>query len=316
MRHIGYPLLLGVLLLPSISYAAESTFFGPIVPEQCHACPCGFAGVLEIMRHVMNFAVTFGVIVLTVVIAWAGLTYIVSATNPENRRKANGLITGAIIGIVLVLSSWLIIDFVMRTLYSGAEGNAGKFGPWNSILAEDADWCIESKETSPLFGELPFTPEAPEVTPTTPGGTPPAGGGTGTNCPAADPAKMVAFPASATSGGAERATAETVRNFLAMREAALADGINLKVTDGYRPESEQVALWNSRGSGDVAKPCSLGGNGSNHNSGVAIDISIGCSNGQSSCSTAQYKWLKQNGGKWNFRNALPNDPVHWSPSGR
>lgn len=173
MRCIGITLLLGILLLPSISYAAESTFFGPIVPQECHSCPCGFAGVLEIMRHLMNFAVTFGVIVLTVVIAWAGLMYILSATNPESRSKANGLITGAIIGIVLVLSSWLIIDFVMRTLYSGAEGNAGKFGPWNSILAEDADWCIEPQKTNPLFDSLPFTPgKGPVVNPTNPDANP------------------------------------------------------------------------------------------------------------------------------------------------
>lgn len=173
MRRIGYTILLGALLLPSVSYAAESTFFGPIVPAQCHSCPCGFAGVLEIMRHLMNFAITFGVIVLTVVIAWGGFMYILSVANPENRRQANSLITGAIIGIVLVLSSWLIVDFVMRMLYSGAEGNAGKFGPWNSILAEDADWCIEPQKTSPLFGDLPFTPgQGPVVNPTDPDANP------------------------------------------------------------------------------------------------------------------------------------------------
>lgn len=318
MRRIIISLaLLGILLLPSLSYAAESTFFGPIVPKECHSCPCGFAGVLEIMRHLMNFAVTFGVVVLTIVVAYAGLMYIMSAANPENRRQANGLITGAIIGMVLVLSSWLIIDFVMRTLYSGADGTAGKFGPWNSILAEDADWCIEPQKTNPLFDSLPFTPgQGPTVEPTNPSQNPNPSGGSGANCPAASPEGMVAFPAAATSGGTERATAATVQNFLAMREAALKEGINLKVTDGYRPESEQVSLWNNRGNGDVAKPCSLGGNGSNHNSGVAIDIAVGCSNGQTSCNTAQYQWLKANGAKWNFRNALPNDPVHWSPSGR
>lgn len=172
MRRIIISLaLLGILLLPSLSYAAESTFFGPIVPEECHSCPCGFAGILEIMRHLMNFAVTFGVVVLTTVVAYAGLMYIMSAANPENRRQANGLITGAIIGMVLVLSSWLIIDFVMRTLYSGADGTAGKFGPWNSILAENADWCIEPQKTNPLFDNLPFAP-GPKVDPTNPAPNP------------------------------------------------------------------------------------------------------------------------------------------------
>ena len=45
-----------------------------------------------------------------------------------------------IAGLVLVLGSWLIIDFIMRAAYSGPDGTEGKFGPWNSILAESADF--------------------------------------------------------------------------------------------------------------------------------------------------------------------------------
>jgi len=156
-----------LLILPGSAKAAESTFFGPIVPAECQSCPCGFAGVLEIMRHLMNFAVTLGVIVLTIMIAWGGLMYILSVANPENRRQANATITGALIGIALVLSSWLIIDFVMRTLYSGPDGSEGKFGPWNSILAEEANWCIEAKQGKPIFGDISipaFDPPTPVPT--------------------------------------------------------------------------------------------------------------------------------------------------------
>lgn len=167
MRSLLGGALVLLLLIPQAVSAA--TFFGPIVPKECHTCPCGFAGVLEIARHLMNFAVTFGVIVLTIMIAWGGFLYILSAVNPESRSKANSLITGAVIGIVLVLTSWLIIDFVMRTLYSGADGAGGKFGPWNSILAEEASWCIAARETSPLFDSLPFSPgTGPQVVPTNP----------------------------------------------------------------------------------------------------------------------------------------------------
>lgn len=174
MRKSVSILLLGFFLLVAQPVsAAESTFFGPIVPTQCQSCPCGFAGVLEVARHLMNFAITFGVIVLTIMIAYGGLMYILSVANPENRRQANSLITGAVIGMVLILSSWLIVDFVMRSLYSGPDGTEGKFGPWNSILATNADWCIVAKQTKPLFDSIPFSPnQGPSTNPTNPSPNP------------------------------------------------------------------------------------------------------------------------------------------------
>lgn len=162
---IAIIVFLGVFLIASpAAYAAESTFFAPIVPTECQSCPCGYAGVLEIIRHLTNFAVSFGVIVVTIMLAWGGFMYIVSVANPENRRQANSLISGAVIGLLLVLGSWLIIDFIMRAAYSGPDGTEGKFGPWNSILAESADFCIVAKQTKPLFSGLDFS--GPSTNPT------------------------------------------------------------------------------------------------------------------------------------------------------
>ncbi|HYF29172.1 MAG TPA: pilin [Candidatus Paceibacterota bacterium] len=167
MRTLLITLLITAALgLAAPAYAAESTFFGPIVPEECQSCPCGFAGVLEIARHLMNFAVSFGIIVLTIMLVWGGILFIASAVNPESRSKAKSLLGGAFIGMALILTSWLIVDFVMRALYSGPAGIEGKFGPWNSILAEDADWCIAAKEGKGFF-EIPFMPlDAPNAEPT------------------------------------------------------------------------------------------------------------------------------------------------------
>ncbi len=150
--------------------------------------------------------------------------------------------------------------------------------------------------------------------------TPPAETGSGANCPAAAPSAMVALPSGDVVGGTGLATPATVQNYIAMRAAALQAGFDLKVSSAYRSDATQVQLWNQYcssgtcGATKVAKPCSLGGNGSNHNSGEALDLTDGCHNGQS-CSSPAYNWLKTNGGRWNFRNAVPTDPVHWSPDG-
>lgn len=295
-----FPLaLLTLLLIPSDAFAQ----FGPIVPEVCRTCACGFGGVMAIIQNLVNFIIAIAIIFATIILAWGGGLYILSPMNPESRSTANKMLINAVIGIVVVLSAWLIVDFVMKTLYGG------QFGPWNSILYDsrgEVASCLTAKENNPLFsGNILAVPG--------PGG----GGGSGSNCPVPDESTMVSFPNSVLVGGSGKATQATVDNFMRMRQEALGAGIDLKVTSAYRSDARQVELWNNRGANqDVARPCSLGGGGSNHNSGEAVDINVGCSNGQSNCNTPAYNWLKTNGGRYGFRNALPNDPVHWSPSGR
>jgi len=69
-------------------------------------------------------------------IVFAGWLWMTSAATPANREKANHVLTNAIVGFLIVLSSWLVIDFFMKTLY----GNKN-FGPWSSIL-KGGDTCI------------------------------------------------------------------------------------------------------------------------------------------------------------------------------
>ena len=315
--------LLGVLL-PQPAEAAPVNFFGPIVPEACKCDDIEFEGkivssapaygcVLQIIQNIIRFAITLGIVLATLALVYAGFVWMTSRGNPEKISRGRTMLLNVFIGLAVLLGAWLLVDFVMKTLYT----EPTEFGPWNSILAPVGDSsgvCLNPRNPSALvsgFAVLPISTNPPPASTGT-------GAGTGSNCPAADPSSMQAFPASATDGEAEKATPTTVQNFLAMQKAAAQAGITLKVTDGYRSDAEQVQLWNryNQDSSQVAKPCSLGGSGSNHNSGTALDIAVGCAKTNSSCNSPAYRWLKENGGKWGFRNNLPNDVVHWSPSGR
>lgn len=318
---------------PLVAHAATANFFGPIVPEECNCEDVGgkqtapsYGCVLATLQNAVNFAISLGVIAATLVLAYAGFTWMMSGGNPEKRSQGRTMLINVAIGLAIVLSAWLIVDFIMKNLYDpGTSAHEVQFGPWYSILrGDEGTMCIliVEQQTIPgllgglATGVLGGSQGSNAGGGSGNGGSGGGGGGSGANCPAADPSTMVAFPSSVVNGDPEKATATTVQNFLNMRAAALRDGINLKVTDGYRPESEQVYLWNNRGRiGAVARPCTMGGNGSNHNSGEAIDIAVGCSNGNSNCNTAAYRWLQQNGGTYHFRNAVRSDPVHWSPSG-
>ncbi len=286
----------------------------PACPE---GAPLSFGAIMEIAQRFINVGISFGVLIFTIIIAWAGFLFIISGVNPEARSSAKKMLGNAAIGLLITLTAWLIVDFVMKTLYSGPEGTEGAFGPWNSILG-NGPACVVATTVQPLFSGSITAAQLEalsdwETTTTSTGGS---------NCPAAPESGMVAFSSSVTQGGVEKATPETVRNFLAMRTVALAADIDIKVSDGYRSESEQIFLWNkfcssgTCGARKVGKPCTLGGNGSNHNSGKALDLTVGCSNGVSNCNTKAYNWLKANGSRWSLQNSLPTDPPHWSPSGR
>lgn len=136
--------LLAVIPLPALAQ------FGPIVPEVCKTCACGFGGVLAIIQNVVNFIIAISIIIATLIMVWAGGLYIMSSTNPESRSTANKMLLNAVIGIMIVLSAWLVVDFVMKTLYD----NGSEFGPWNTILLGGVgDSCVVSKTNTPLFGD-------------------------------------------------------------------------------------------------------------------------------------------------------------------
>ena len=141
---IALVLSLSVLLAPAPAYAANLFLNGSesIVPGQCSSCPCGVGGALQFVQNLMNFMIALAVIFMTLFIVWAGFLFIMSATNPESRSKARSMLINAFIGLFIVLSAWLIVDFVMKQLYGG-----GTFGPWNQILQiDDSDGlCIVGK---------------------------------------------------------------------------------------------------------------------------------------------------------------------------
>lgn len=306
---------LTVLIVPVRAYASNPLLLNgsdSIVPEACRSlCPCGVGGALQFVQNIMNVMISAAVIFMIMFIVWAGFLFIMSVANPESRSKARSMLINAVIGMVIVLAAWLIVDFVMKQLYG-----EGAFGPWNQILQVDGNTCIDPQTLIPIGGLGDVTGAIVNNGILGTSGGPGGGGPTstgGSNCPAANPASMVAFPSNVVSGGSGIATSQTVQNFLAMRDAATKNGITLKVSSAYRSEAQQVSLWNQLGqdTSRVAKPCSLGGGGSNHNSGIAIDID------GSTVGSKIYTWLKANGGQFNFYNNLSNvDPYHWSPSGR
>lgn len=284
------PTLLVVILFVIIPSSVDAANFVTCSGTDCSAC-----NLAEMGNEIMKWLIGVLFVVFGVVAAVGGFGLVTSGGNPGALDDAKKKLTSAVVGLLIVLAAWLLVDTIIRGLVSGGTGQIkGKF--WYEVE------CQTQEKSVMLHSD--YIESDPTIA------------AANNNCGASE-ADLVTIP-----GTSVKALQSTADNFVAMRTAAAKDGINLVVNSGWRSDATQVELWNKYcpggtcGAAKVAKPCSLGGNGSNHNSGAALDIAVGCSNGTSGCNTPTYQWLKNNGSKYGFINALPTDPLHWSPSGK
>ncbi|HYE23282.1 MAG TPA: pilin [Candidatus Paceibacterota bacterium] len=132
---------------------AAANFFGPIIPDGTNGqpdCTCedqlapsgasipsapDWGCVMQTMQNLINLAISLSFILAIIYIVYTGFMFVSSAGSPGQREAAKTRLMNVVIGILVVLSAWLIVDFIMKTLYD-PQGDAN-FGPWHQILAGD-----------------------------------------------------------------------------------------------------------------------------------------------------------------------------------
>jgi hypothetical protein len=143
----GLTVAVFLVLAPISAHAASAQFFGPIVSPSC-SCPGaapGWGCVMDTAQRSMNFGISISIIIAVLILAYGGALFLFSPTNPENISKARSVLINAVVGIVIVLAAWLVVDFVMKLFY-----DQNSFGPWNSILG-DGPMCIAAQKLPTLY---------------------------------------------------------------------------------------------------------------------------------------------------------------------
>ncbi len=164
VAHLGATLAFALVfaVAPLSAQASNATFFGPIVPPECNctdqANPNGgtidtapsYGCVLATVENAVNFGITIGVVAATLALVFAGFTWMTSVGNPEARSKGRTMLINVFVGLLILLSAWLVVDFIMKKLY-----NSTSYGPWNSILSGDVeDQCIVATSAQHIDGPL------------------------------------------------------------------------------------------------------------------------------------------------------------------
>ncbi len=123
--------LTAVCLIPDLALAGPDPSAGAegrLVP--CSGSDCTFCHVIELGNDLLNWL--FGIIfVLFGVIAFmAGFGLVTSGGNPSKLDEAKKKLSNALVGVIIVLAAWLMVDTLMKALIPDGDTS---LGPWHTI---------------------------------------------------------------------------------------------------------------------------------------------------------------------------------------
>jgi len=84
-------------------------YWGPLVPN-CSGPTCTFCHLLQLAQNVINFLLTLSLFLAVIFIVWGAIMMMLSAGNEKNFESAKKIMTGAVIGVAVVLGSYIILN--------------------------------------------------------------------------------------------------------------------------------------------------------------------------------------------------------------
>ncbi len=92
--------------------------------------PCTFCDLFVLLNNIFAYFLTFILpSIATVLIAWGGFTLVTAGEDKNKYTKAKNIITATIIGLVIILSSWMFLNMFLSSI-GVAEWTGLKEGWW------------------------------------------------------------------------------------------------------------------------------------------------------------------------------------------
>lgn len=110
-----------VLFLPLFALAET----GGLVP--CTGPDCTMCDLATLVQKIINLLVTISVSIAAVLFAYAGIMYVFAGGDPGKIKSAHSIFFDVFIGLVIILSAWLIVNLIMMALLKET------YLPWNEI---------------------------------------------------------------------------------------------------------------------------------------------------------------------------------------
>ncbi len=117
--------VLSPVYVPEIANAGLVDTFVNNCPQDT-GVRCSEGSIASIFKLIINWALAIAFIAAVIMLIYGGFLYITSAGNTENATKGKTAIMNALIGAVIIILSYIIVQIVFRFVTgSGAGGVTG-----------------------------------------------------------------------------------------------------------------------------------------------------------------------------------------------
>jgi hypothetical protein len=124
-----------IFLFSGFCFLASSGFANAAGLVPCGTGPgekmCTWCNLFDLFKNVIDFMMMIIFPIATVYIIYGGFLMLTAGDNQSRFGDGRKAITSAVIGILIALLSWLILDTIFKTLAVG--WNDLQIGPWNEI---------------------------------------------------------------------------------------------------------------------------------------------------------------------------------------
>jgi len=103
------------------------SFFAKLLPE-CSGADCTFCDFIQLGQNIINFLTQNVAFPLAVAfIIFGGVMMMINSGNPQKLKESQGIIFSAVIGIVIMLSAWVILNTFFHLMTGSLNW------PWHTI---------------------------------------------------------------------------------------------------------------------------------------------------------------------------------------
>ena len=135
-RHVLTVLMSVIFLTPTLVMAAGLT---PIVPQTGQGSDCNGPGgcqsicdLAQLAQNILNDGIYLSVFLSAILFAWAGFKHMSAGGDAGAITEANKVFSAVFIGLVIILSAWLVVSTLMSVI---AGGGPAPTLPWNQICS-------------------------------------------------------------------------------------------------------------------------------------------------------------------------------------
>ena len=109
--------------VPFVVFGADTGGLVPCSGTECQACD-----LLTLIQRILNFLVQLATWIAIMTLAWTGVEMMYQAADPIKHSALRKRLKNIIIGFLLMLGAWTIVDTGMKLLL-----NDQVYGGWNTI---------------------------------------------------------------------------------------------------------------------------------------------------------------------------------------